>query len=265
MRKKAIFFLLVLALGFVQSCKPPVDLFDFPPYQRDKKSLVVLLTAVWNDYAGETGQPNFVGAVADSFGTTVVPIVAHAATTGDPYYSLAASQFYSLYNAESYPELGLNTQGFAFRLNDWILATKAAAIEIVGGVSGPAKPKLVMALSKKVEGSNFRMKARIRFEEEMVGDTLHLAIYVTENNVIGFQEGAPQREISHMHVLRGAATPGAWGIFMGGGSFKKGQVLEYEFAFPINAFMNANNLTANGVVYRMVNQQPAEVMNANFR
>jgi hypothetical protein len=227
--------------------------------------MVVLLTATWNEYSGETGQPNFVAAVADTFGTSVVPIVAHSATTGDPNYSLAASQFYSLYEAEGFPELGLNTTGFGFRLEDWILATRAAAFDTVGGIAGPAKPKLVMAISKKAEGNSFRMKARIRFEEEMAGDTLHLAIYVTENNVLGFQEGAPQREILHMHVLRGAATPGAWGIFMGGGSFKKGQVLEYEFAFPITAFMNANNLIVNGVVYRMENKQPVEVLNANFR
>lgn len=265
MSKKALFLLLMAVVGLLQCCKQPVDLFDFPPYQRDKKSLVVLLTAVWNEYSGETGQPNFVAAVRDSFGTTVVPIAAHAATTGDPNYSLAASQFFSLYDAESFPELGLNTTGFAFRLEDWMQATRASALETSGGVTGPPKPKLVMAISKKVERSNFRMKVRVRFEEEVAGDTLHLAVYVTENNVIGFQEGAPQREIAHMHVLRGAATPGAWGIFMGSGTFKKGQVLEFEYAFPINAFMNASNLTANGVVYRMENQQPAEVMNANFR
>ncbi len=265
MSKKGFVLVGLLAVMLLQNCKEPVDLFDFPPYQRDKKSLVVLLTAVWNEYAGETGQPNFVAAVRDSFGVTVVPVVAHAATTGDPHYSLAASQFFDLYQAESFPELGLNTTGFAFRLEDWMLATRAAAQETVGGVTGPAKPKLVMAISKKVERSNFRMKVRVRFEEEMSEDTLHLAVYVTENNVIGFQEGATQREIAHMHVLRGAATPGAWGVFMGDGSFKKGQVLEYEYAFPINAFMNASNLTAVGVVYRMENQQPAEVINANFR
>lgn len=265
MIKRIVAFVGIGLVVAIAGCKQPVDLFDFPPYQRDKKSLVVLLTAVWNEYSGETGQPNFVGAVADSFGTTVVPIVAHAATSGDPNYSLAASQFYSLYLGESFPELGLNTEGFAFRLDDWILATKAAAFETVGGVSGPAKPKLVMAISKKVEGSDFRMKVRVRFEEDVEGDTMHLALYVTESNVIGFQEGAPQREIAHMHVLRGAATPGAWGVFLGGTSYKRGQVLEYEYAFPINVFMNASNLTANGVVYRMENQQPAEVLNANFR
>lgn len=254
-----------LCFLLLTTCKPQIDLFDFPPYQRDKKALVVLLTAVWNEYSGEAGQPNFVSAARDSFGSAAVPIAAHAATTGDPNYSLAASQFYSLYQAESFPELGLNTSGFAFRLDDWLLATRAAAFETVGGVRGPARPILVMAISKKVEGNDLRMKIRIRFEQALTNSSLNLALYVTENNVVGFQEGAAQAEIVHQYVLRGAATPGAWGINLAGGPYERGQVIEYEGRFPINEFMNPDNLVVNGVVYRMENQQPAEVLNANFR
>jgi len=265
MPNRKIFCIGIFVLLLINSCKPTVDLFDFPPYQRDKKALVVLLTAVWSEYAGEAGQPNFVVAVRDTFPNAVVPIVAHAATTGDPHYSLAASQFFSLYEAESFPELGLNTTGFAFRLEDWMFATRAAALETVGGVTGPAKPKLVMAISKKVDGNDLRMKVRIRFEEDLASGDLNLALYVTENNVFGYQEGTPQREILHQYVLRGAATPGAWGIKLVSSPYKKGQIMEYEDRFPINALMNPNNLVVNGVVYRMENQQPAEVMNANFR
>lgn len=264
MRQRLI-YIGILAVLFLTTCKPQVDLFDFPPYQRDKKALVVLMTAVWNEYSGETGQPNFVVAVRDTFGTAVVPIAAHSATTGDPNYSLAASQFYSLYEAEGFPELGLNTTGFGFRLEDWILATRATAFDTIGGIAGPAKPKVVMAISKKVEGSDLKMKIRVRFEEAMPTTALNLALYVTENDVLGYQAGSQLPQIAHQHVLRGAATPGAWGAVLGSGPYSKGQVIEYENSFAINNFMNANNLIVNGVVYRMENQQPLEVLNANFR
>lgn len=265
MFKRIVVFVGIGLVVAMAGCKQPVDLFDFPPYQRDKKSLVVLLTAVWNEYSGETGQPNFVAAARDTFGAAVVPIAAHAATTGDPNYSLAASQFYSLYEAEGFPELGLNTTGFGFRLEDWILATRAAAFDTTGGIAGPAKPKLVMAISKKVNGTDLQMKIRVRFEEAMSEAALNLALYITENDVVGYQAGALQLEITHQYILRGSATPGAWGVLLGNGTYQRGQIIEYETSFPINNFMNANNLIVNGVVYRMENQQPVEVLNANFR
>lgn len=257
----SIWIVMVLSL---LGCKPQVDLFDFPPYQNDKKNLVVLISAAWNEYSGESGQPNFVAAARDSFGTTVVPIVAHAATAGDPFYALAASQFYSLYESEGFPELGLNVSSYDFRLDDWRLATRAAAIQTIGGVSGAVPPKLVLAISKKTDGNELSMKVRIRFEEAMENVSLNLALYVTENNVFAYQAGSQQGEIMHQYVLRGAATPGAWGVSLGAGNFQKGQVVEFQESFPINNFMNKNNLVVNGVVYKMENQQPVEVLNANF-
>ncbi|MFN3530624.1 MAG: hypothetical protein ACK417_11940 [Bacteroidia bacterium] len=260
--KKVI--LALITASVLLGCKDKIDLFDFPPYQTDRKPLVVLLSAVWSEYAGESGLPVFWGAVSDSFGAPVVPLVAHASTVGDPFYSLAASQFFSLYEAELFPALGLNATGFQYRVEDWLLATRESLIDLSSGQPLPARPPLVLAIAKRVVDRDLQIKVRMRMEDDFVNVPMHLAVYVTEDEVAMGQEGQPTT-INHRYVLRGAATPGAWGIPLGSGNFSKGQVLEYEMSFPINPFMNANQLFVNAVVYRMENEQPVEVMNANFR
>lgn len=253
--------LLFLAL---MACKEEVVPEEFPPYQTDKKPLVMLLSAVWSEYAGESGIPYFYSAVADSFDFEVVPMVAHPSTIGDPFYSLAASQFFNLYQAENYPELGLNATGFNYRTTDWLPAVRASQFDTTGGIPTKAVPAAVMSIIKRVEGRDLKIKVRVRIEKPLIGKQLNLGVYVTENRVAAYQEGIGTT-FDHLYVLRGAATPGAWGVTLGNGNFTVGQVLEYEGSFPINPFMNANNLIVNAVLYDLQNNVPADVINAHLR
>lgn len=246
------------------ACTEEVIPEEYPPYQTDKKPLVMLLSAVWSEYAGESGIPYFYSAVTDSFDFEVVPIVAHPSTIGDPLYALAASQFFALYGAENYPELGLNATGFNYRTLDWLPAVRATKFDTTGGIPTIARPAAVMSIIKRVEGRDLKIKVRVRIEKALANKQLHLGVYVTENKVAAYQEGIGTT-FSHMYVLRGAATPGAWGVNLGSGSFAVGQVLEYEGSFPINPFMNANNLIVNAVVYDVQNNLPVDVINAHYR
>lgn len=260
------FFLSTLILGAMllgSGCKKPIDLYDYPAYQLDHKNLVVLLTASWSEYAGEAGQPNFVRICNESLLDEVVPLVAHASPNGDPLYSLAASQFYELYQAENFPELGLNTIPFQFRLEDWELASRAAAFEMVDGVNRPVQPKAMIAVSKKVVGKELFFKVRVRVEQALSNVPLNLAVYITENDIYGHQSGSPNLYINHQHVLRGAGTPGAWGVQLGAQDHAAGRVYEYEGRFPITQFMNSAKLFVNPVVFQMEDGTPVGVLNAN--
>jgi hypothetical protein len=264
MSKKFWLAALILGAALMESaCKKPIDLYDYPAYQLDHKNLVVLLTASWSEYAGEAGQPNFVRICNENLLDDVVPLVAHASPNGDPLYSLAASQFYELYQAENFPELGLNTTPFQFRLEEWELATRAAAFEQVGGVSRPVVPKVMIAVSKKVVGKELYFKVRVRVEEDLSNTPLNLAVYVTENDISAYQAGNANLYINHQHVLRGAGTPGAWGIRLGENDHAAKRVYEYEGRFPITQFMNSAKLFVNPVVFEMEGGSPIGVLNAN--
>ena len=246
------------------ACKDEVIPEEFPPFQTDKKPLLVMLSAVWSEYAGESGIPFFYSAVADSFDFDVVPLVAHPSNIGDPFYSLAASQFFGLYRAETYPALGLNVTGFDYLTLDWLPAVRASKFDTTGGQPTEATPAAVMSIIKRIEGRDVKIKVRVRIEKPMTNKQLNLGVYVTENRVAAYQEGIGVT-FDHMFVLRGAATPGAWGVNVGNGSFSVGQVLEYEGSFPINPFMNANNLIVNAVLFDMQNNEPQDVINAHYR
>lgn len=253
--------LLVFAL---MGCKEKEVPEVFPPYQTDKKPLVMLLSAVWSEYAGESGIPFFYSVVNDSLDFDVVPIVAHPSTIGDPFYSLAASQFFYLYQVENYPELGLNVTGFNYRTTDWLPALRASKFDTTGGTPVVATPRAVMSIIKRIDGRDVKIRVRVRIEKAMTNKQLNLGVYVTESRVAAYQEGIGTT-FDHRNVLRGAATPGAWGVNLGSGSFAVGQVLEYEGSFPINPFMNANNLIVNAILYEMQNDQPVDVINAHLR
>lgn len=258
-----VFLLLVLLAG-LSACQDEVIPEEYPPYQTDKKPLLVLLSAVWSEYAGVSGIPYFYSAVSDSFDFDVVPIVAHASTIGDPFYSLAASQFFGLYQAENFPELGLNAKGYGYRTVDWLPEVRASKFDTTGGTPALATPAAVMSIIKRIEGRDVKIKVRVRIEKALTNKQLNLGVYVTENRVVAYQEGIGVT-FDHFYVLRGAATPGAWGVNLGSGSFAVGQVLEYEGSFPINPFMNANNLIVNAVLFDMQNNEPQDVLNAHYR
>ena len=258
--------ILPLLLLFVSltACKDPIDLFDFPPYQTDKKVLLVNLTAVWSEYAGESGIPLFTATVQDSFPGRVVPITAHASTIADPFYTLPASQFYDLYDAELYPSLGLNAEGFQFRTEEWQLAIQSSLQTLVGGNLVDVAPLAVLAISKRIVDDFLQVKCRVKFLTAMQDVDLNLGLYITENNVIGPQEGL-SLSWQHQYVLRGAATSGAWGLTLPGRNFSVNQVVELEGSFPINPSMNGNNLFANAVLFEMENGVPKDVINCNLR
>lgn len=260
------FFLLAMValVAATVSCEDEVVPDVFPPFQTDKKPLVMLVSAVWSEYAGESGIPFFHQVVQDSFDFEVVPIVAHPSTVGDPFYSLAASQFYSLYEVEGFPELGLDVTGFGYRTGDWLPAVRATQFDTTGGIPRPVQPQAVMSIIKRVEGRDLKIKVRVRIERALTNKQLNLGVYVTENEVKAYQEGI-SLSFNHLYVLRGAATPGAWGTNLGTGSFAAKQLLDYEGSFPINNFMNANNLVVNAVLFEMQNNQPVAVLNAHSR
>lgn len=235
-----------------------------PPYQTDKKAFLVNLTAVWSEYAGEAGIPFFNTTVQDSFPGKVVPITAHASTVADPFYSLPASQFYNLYNAALYPSLGLNAEGFQFRAEEWQLAIRSSLQTVVAGNLVDVTPDAVLAISKRVTDGILEVKCRVKFLVALQDVDLNLGLYVTENNVMGPQQGLGL-SWQHQYVLRGAATPGAWGMALAGRNFAVDQVVEVEGSFPINPSMNGSNLFANAVLFEMANSVPKIVINCNVR
>ncbi len=262
MQKVAV--LLFLAIG-LSACKPDkVDLFNFPPYQHDKKALAVFLTATWSERSGETGMSTFYSFAEDTLPGQVIPMAAHAATVGDPFYSLTASQFFSLYEGELFPSLGLNAQGFPFSNYElFVQAAKDAVLDTINEEVVPAAPSAVLAVAKRVEGRVLRAKAKALITRPIVGATLHMAIYVTENNVLGYQEGKGAN-IYHQYVLRGAATAGPWGELWHTGDFAVDATFEREVTFPITESMDSNQLNVVVVLYRMVDGYPVEVVNCNI-
>jgi len=260
MKKLTLLFFAVVLLG---GCKrEKIALFDYPPYQTDKKALGVFLTATWSERSGETGMPAFY-AMTDSFGSRMIPISAHSATVGDAFYSLAASQFYSLYNAEEVPSLGVNAVGFPLAdIDNFQSEILQQTTELSGNDIVPAQPRVVLACAKQINGRTFQAKARMKIEKPITNATLHLAIYITENQVLGYQEGVGAA-IFHQYVLRGAATAGPWGVLWKTGDFAVGETFEQLINFQITEEMDSNQLNAVAVVFRMEDGYPVEILNCN--
>ncbi len=252
-------FILLVSLG----CKrEQVALFNYPPYQTDKKALGVFLTATWSERSGDTGIPTFYAAV-DSFGGRMIPMAAHAATVGDAFYSLAASQFYSLYNAEELPSLGVNALGFPLAgIDDFRLEIIRQTTQLSGNDLIPAQPDAVLACAKQINGRTFRAKVKVRIEKPVTNASLQLAIYITENRVLGNQEGK-ENSFFHDYVLRGGATAGPWGVIWKSGNFVVGETFEQEVTYQITEDMDSNQLSVIAVLYRMVDGYPVEVLNCN--
>ncbi len=259
--KKSLFLLLVTFI-FLSCNREKVTLFDYPPYQTDKKALGVFLTATWSERSGDTGMPSFY-AMVDSFGNRMIPMAAHAATVGDAFYSLAASQFYSMYNAEELPSLGVNAVGFPLaQIDDFQEEVIRQTTELAGSDLVPAQPSAVLACAKQIKGRTFQAKARVRIEKVVTNATLQLAIYITENQVLGYQEGIGA-SIFHQYVLRGAATAGPWGVLWKSGNFAVGETFEQEVTYQVTEDMDSNQLNVIAVLYRMEDGYPVEVLNCN--
>ncbi len=256
--------LLTLFSLLLFNCKRSEDVvFEYGNFQTDKKVLGVFLTATWSDRSGETGLTAYNTFVQDSFPNRVIPIVAHAATVGDPFYSLSASQFYSLYEAEQFPSFGLNVRGIPFiDIDELYRYTREELTDTVNGMPQAAKPKLVMATAKRVEGRKLRCKTKIRIVEPLDSSELRAAIYITENDVLGFQQGSGGL-IFHQNVLRAAITAGPWGELIKVGEFEAGEEFEKEAVFSMNEDTDSNQLYMVVVVYRMQNGFPVEVLNCS--
>src|SRR5690606_6233813 len=143
------------------------------------------------------------------------------------------------------------------------LAAKGEVSDTINGEIVPANPSAVLAVAKRIEGRVLRTKAKALITRPISGATLHLAIYVTENNVIGYQEGKGTN-VFHQYVLRGAATAGPWGELWQTGDFPVNATFEKEVTFPINESMDSNQLNVVAVLYRMVDGYPAEIINCNI-
>lgn len=255
-------YLLGLLFIFSGCNREKVALFDYPPYQTDKKALGVFLTATWSERSGETAMPAFY-AMVDSFGSRMIPIAAHAATVGDAFYSLAASQLYSLYNTEELPSLGVNATGYPLaQIDDFQLEVIRQTTQLSGNDIVPAQPAAVLACAKQINGRSFQAKARVRIEKPIANATLQLAIYITENQVLGYQEGVGAA-IFHQYVLRGAATAGPWGVLWKSGNFAVGETFEQLVTYQVNEDTDSNQLNVIAVLYRMEDGYPVEVLNCN--
>lgn len=259
--RKNIGILACLLVVTLLACKrEEIDLFNYPPYQTDRKVLGVMVTATWNERAGEIGLPLFNEQI-NRHQDVMIPLVAHAATVGDPFYSLAASQFYSLYETEVFPGLGLNASGFPLEEIDLFeqeLFNKA--FTLVNGDTVPASPAVVLAAAKRVEDSRLKAKVRARIRQNINNAQLNMAVYVTENRVLGFQAGTGTN-IFHENVLRGGATAGPWGVSLKSGDFRPDEVFEQEVSFRIGEELDPNQLFIVAVIYRMENGYPVEVLN----
>lgn len=259
---KKLSFILLFTLLLFGCQREKIALFDYPPYQTDKKALGVFLTATWSERSGDTGMPSFY-AMVDSFGNRMIPIAAHAATVGDAFYSLAASQFYSLYETEQLPSLGVNAMGFPLaEIDDFQAEIIRQTTELSGNELVPAQPSAVLSCAKQIKGRTFQAKARARIEKPVTNATLQLAIYITENQVLGYQEGIGA-SIFHQYVLRGAATAGPWGVLWKSGNFAVGETFEQEISYQVTEDMDSNQLNVIAVLYRMEDGYPVEVLNCN--
>lgn len=93
----------------------------------------------------------------------------------------------------------------------------------------------------------------------------NIAIYVQEDGIHALQTGTPK---IHNHVLRGVAGNNMWGQLLIGGSASKGTQYDNTFSYNIGTqgtdYINASNLHAVAVIYKMVNGAPVEVMNCNI-
>lgn len=260
MRNIRLLYGLMLVFLLLACKREQIDLFNYPPYQTDRKVLGVMITATWNERSGELGLPLFYDQV-NRHSDVMIPLVAHAATVGDPFYSLAASQFYSLYETEIFPGLGLNATGFPLEEIDLFeQALFNQAFTIVNGDTLPASPAVVLAAAKRVEDNRLKAKVRARVRQNINNAQLNMAVYVSENRVLGFQAGTGTN-IFHEYVLRGGATAGPWGVNLKNGDFRPDEVFEQEVSFRIGEELDPNQLFIVAVIYRMENGYPVEVLN----
>ncbi len=262
MKKVALFSTLALVLLTFNSCKkeavpePGVDIISV---SSDYKAVIWKYSATWCPPCGTYGFPAFHDAMANN-PNTIVPIHIHPSDAIVQNESAEQTVIHDFFAWSGTPSAGFNADGQDFYPDADTYQSKIDAAR-----TAHASATVGVGMTHKLEAGKLSIKTKTVFFQD-VNATLNLAVYVVETDVIEDQAMSSGPTMTNAHfgpTFRGSAN-GAWGTQISTSSVK-GTKIDGEYTFTIPSDVrNSDNLKVAAVIYRMVNGEPVEVVNANL-
>ncbi len=219
----------------------------------EQRAVVVNISATWCGPCGSWGIPGFYNAInIDS--TRVFGI---KSTANDDLDVPVGGPINDLLISGGYPSfaVGISKQSGTSQTNTAVNTLLAKL---------PADVTAGVAIRKTVSGDKLTVSSAVKFFKASTG-TYHLALYVTENNVMNTQNGITGI-YAHKHVLRAEMEDSSWGTPISAStSFTENQTVtgNYEYTIPSN--QKAADIKIVAVLYKMTGSTPTEYINADMK
>lgn len=159
-----------------------------------------------------------------------------------------ATTLQDAWKAKSYPHFGANGSVTNEPRTSTVNVNNEKA-EIFARVDAhkAAPVKANTAMKYEIVDGKLRLKYKVKAFEEMSGDN-YLAIYILENEVVGYQAGhADGNNTKHKHILRKELSGQGYGKSIG--SMTSGQELSGDYEFELPADWNKEKLEIVSALY----------------
>lgn len=133
--------------------------------------------------------------------------------------------------------------------------------KVTQAIAANPTAKAGIGISKSISGNVVTVNTKTVFFEDVAG-TYNLAIYITEDKIMEQQNGQTDPEVEHNDILRAVADGKAFGTLCAT-SPTKGTKVDGTYTITVPQSRNKDNLHVVAVLYKMENNQPTAVLNAN--
>jgi hypothetical protein len=248
---KKLFTLILVSAAMLNSCKKPAPTTpEFTNVSTERKSLMFDFTGLQCGICA--GMLPSWNAMLSDHQYNAIGLSVHCGVQDslDNNFTLWMSSYFNVTGTPSWAE-GANM-------------TLASYDNMKSSMETTVKQKadLGIGVVRSLSGTTMTIKTHAVLFNDMSGD-YNIAVYVIENGVRAVQISTV---MTHNDVLRGGAN-GMFGTSLFSGSQSKGQTFDQTFTYNIGTqgtdYVNAANLRAVVVVYRMNGTDPKEVINCN--
>jgi hypothetical protein len=258
---KTCILLLSMSILFLASCNKEEKEADSIPVERVIRPLVINYTATWCGPCGQSGGPAF-NAMLDSGkeGTLLTAIKAYTNNSSTGMSSLGSSRLFSAFSVSGIPAFWVNNNQSSVSTNQIIASATKIQADSNSIVAG-------LGLKKAIVGDSIIVDARTKFFKNGGANIDYaLAIYVVEDNIVGYQKvgGTDNATYLHRNVLRTSAANNYYGTSINNGvSVLEGSEFLTSYKIFINPAWNKANLKVIGVIWKS-GSNPYKVVNTNI-